>query len=328
MVLGAAHVDPHEKARGPASGAARLEAKPEKTGSLPEMERTGGEPDAASRIDGPAEKLTLGMLRTGRLLCAMLLSGTLGCAAAKRASPQVPALAADAGWLETAQAQEILAAAAGSAKPYFQKADGQFGSVEVEVLESEVLRFTFGHRGRTATHTVPFAEMLEPVLKSRTANRYVELQPDWRFGLQWPHMHRDDAETWTAAAAKLWRQARGRGTPESPAEAEAFEKVAREYRAKPVKPALPEEARKYKVQAEFAVEQKRFPKAVQLYEQALELAPWWPDGHFNRALILGETGRYPEAISAMKKYLALEPEASDARAAQDKIYQWESVLPE
>jgi tetratricopeptide (TPR) repeat protein len=107
-----------------------------------------------------------------------------------------------------------------------------------------------------------------------------------------------------------------------------FEKVAREYRAKPVKPALPEEARKYKVQAEFAVEQKRFPKAVQLYEQALELAPWWPDGHFNRALILGETGRYPEAISAMKKYLALEPEASDARAAQDKIYQWESVLPE
>lgn len=28
----------------------------------------------------------------------------------------------------------------------------------------------------------------------------------------------------------------------------------------------------------------------------------------------------------MKKYLLLEPEASDARGAQDKIYEWEGII--
>ena len=37
-------------------------------------------------------------------------------------------------------------------------------------------------------------------------------------------------------------------------------------------------------------------------------------GHYNRALILGELGNYDEAAFEMKKYLALEPEAPDARA--------------
>lgn len=105
----------------------------------------------------------------------------------------------------------------------------------------------------------------------------------------------------------------------------AFEEVVARYRGAAVKPAFPEEARRFKVQAEAAVGRKEFAEAAARYWDALVIAPWWPEGHFNRALILGEEARYYEAIAEMKKYLALAPEASDARAAQDKVYEWEAL---
>lgn len=109
----------------------------------------------------------------------------------------------------------------------------------------------------------------------------------------------------------------------SPDDERRFEQTARSYRASAVKPALAEEARRFKIQAEGAVRDKAFEDAVDLYAQALEVAPWWPDGHFNRALVLSEIRDFPEAIRAMKRYLQLVPDAPDARAAQDKIYEWE-----
>ena len=104
-----------------------------------------------------------------------------------------------------------------------------------------------------------------------------------------------------------------------------FNAVVANYRAANPKPQLPEEARKFKVQAEFAVQQKQFDTAADLYGKALEIAPWWPEGHFNRALILGELKQYQRAIREMKLYVRLAPDAPDARAAQDKIYQWEGM---
>jgi hypothetical protein len=38
---------------------------------------------------------------------------------------------------------------------------------------------------------------------------------------------------------------------------------------------------------------------------------------------LVETQQYYQATYAMKQYLILSPDASDSRAAQDKIYEWE-----
>jgi formylglycine-generating enzyme required for sulfatase activity len=105
-----------------------------------------------------------------------------------------------------------------------------------------------------------------------------------------------------------------------------FQEVVAKYKAANPKPVLSEEAHKYKVQAEFMVEEKQADRAVQLYGKALAIAPWWPDGHFKLALLLGETKKYNEATREMKHYLLLAPEGTDARAAQDKIYQWESVL--
>jgi tetratricopeptide (TPR) repeat protein len=107
---------------------------------------------------------------------------------------------------------------------------------------------------------------------------------------------------------------------------EAFTRAAANYRAASEKPTLSEDVRKFKVQAEFAVSKKKFGNAVALYKEALDAAPWWPEGRFNRALILGELSRYHEAILEMKRYLKLVPDAPNARAAQDKIYQWEGAL--
>jgi hypothetical protein len=106
----------------------------------------------------------------------------------------------------------------------------------------------------------------------------------------------------------------------------AFREAVRRYREMPVKPSLPEEARKFKVQAESAFNRKDFDDAAARYLDALKIAPWWPEGYFNRALILGETGRYRKAVEEMRKYLVIVPDAPDAREAQDKIYEWEGLV--
>jgi tetratricopeptide (TPR) repeat protein len=106
-----------------------------------------------------------------------------------------------------------------------------------------------------------------------------------------------------------------------------FELAAQRYRSAPTKPQLPEDAVRYKVQAEFMVKQKRFAEAADLFDQALDIAPWWPAGHYNRGLILGELKDYPEGIASLQRYLKLEPEAASARAVQLKIYEWETLAP-
>ncbi len=112
-------------------------------------------------------------------------------------------------------------------------------------------------------------------------------------------------------------------TGQSSQDAARFEEVAARYRSTSTKPEFPESARRYRVQAEAAVRDKEFDEAADFYAEALNLAPWWPEGRFNRALILGELKEYAEAAVEMKRYLALVPEAGNARAAQDKIYEWE-----
>lgn len=102
-----------------------------------------------------------------------------------------------------------------------------------------------------------------------------------------------------------------------------FQDAARSYRNAATKPPMPDEVRRFRVQAEGAIRDKDFDAAANLYKQGLNLAPWWPQGHFNRALVLSEVGEFPDAITEMKRYLALVPDAPDARAAQDKIYDWE-----
>ncbi len=103
----------------------------------------------------------------------------------------------------------------------------------------------------------------------------------------------------------------------------AFREVVRSYRSMATKPDLSEAARRYKVQAEGAVRDNDLDGAAEYYEKAIDVAPWWPGGHFNRALVLSQTGEFSDAIAEMKRYVELVPDAPDVRDAQDKIYDWE-----
>lgn len=115
-------------------------------------------------------------------------------------------------------------------------------------------------------------------------------------------------------------------TAEIQADLVNFKPVADKYRAQKPRPGISEEARKFQVQAENAFDEKRYDDAIHFYGKALEIAPWWPDGHYNLALVLGHEEEFAEADAEMKKYLALVPDASDARKAKDQVYVWEGKL--
>lgn len=105
-----------------------------------------------------------------------------------------------------------------------------------------------------------------------------------------------------------------------------FEARAEVCRAGAASFELPESAREFKVRAENAVVEKRFVDAVEAYDRGLQLAPCWPQGHFNVALVLGEVNTFGLAIEEMDRYLLLAPDATNARQAQDKIYAWRGKL--
>jgi tetratricopeptide (TPR) repeat protein len=104
-----------------------------------------------------------------------------------------------------------------------------------------------------------------------------------------------------------------------------FEPISEQYRALKVKPPVSEEQRKYIVQANLFNQQKLYNKAIGLYKKAIELDQTaYPAAYSNLALLSAQIHKFNTAIYYMKKYLLLEPEASDARGAQDKIYEWEA----
>jgi tetratricopeptide (TPR) repeat protein len=104
-----------------------------------------------------------------------------------------------------------------------------------------------------------------------------------------------------------------------------FDSLAAHYRALKLKPAIPEEARKFIVQANAQTELKNYKRAIEFCEKAIEVDPTNPMVYNNQALLFSMVGQYNEAINSMRKYLKLTPDASDARSAQDKIYEWEAL---
>ena len=106
-----------------------------------------------------------------------------------------------------------------------------------------------------------------------------------------------------------------------------FDKIAKDYHSLVIKPTITEEQRKYIVQANSMNEKKDYLNAIKLYNTLIEKNPIaYPAAYYNLALISAQTGNYLYAIVNMKKYLLLVPESEDARAAQDKIYEWEAEI--
>jgi len=125
-----------------------------------------------------------------------------------------------------------------------------------------------------------------------------------------------------AEAVERWKTS----TPEerqhyAAAEREKFQAIADLYRK--TRPAPTEEVRRFEVIAENAVRDKRYNDAISAYEDGLRIAPWWPQGHFNMALLLGQVHYYDEAVEHMQDYLALVPDAPNARQVRDQMYKWQ-----
>jgi len=106
-----------------------------------------------------------------------------------------------------------------------------------------------------------------------------------------------------------------------------FEPIAAEYRSLKVKPQISEEQRKFIVQANMFNQEKAYDKAIEVYDKVVELDQTaYPAAYSNLALLSAQLDKFDAAIFYMKKYLLLEPEAQDVRAAQDKIYEWEAKI--
>jgi len=103
----------------------------------------------------------------------------------------------------------------------------------------------------------------------------------------------------------------------------SFIAAAKAWRENPVKPPLSPETDRQRILAENALKEKNLGSAVEHYEAAVEIQPVWPAGWFNLALLYAEQKNYADATDAMKHYLELVPDASDAQAAREQMIIWE-----
>jgi hypothetical protein len=101
--------------------------------------------------------------------------------------------------------------------------------------------------------------------------------------------------------------------------------MCRVYSKLGVKPELPEEARRFAIQAQVAITKERYQDAIQHLSHLTWVAPWWPNARYDLALLHARVEQYDAAIGAMKAYLILVPGAPYAREAQDQIYTWEGM---
>lgn len=89
------------------------------------------------------------------------------------------------------------------------------------------------------------------------------------------------------------------------------------------KPRLPESARRFFIEGEEHARAERYEAAVAAFSRVAQVAPWYPQAHFNRALVLERLERYEDAAASMRAFLALAPSSPQARTARDRLYQWQ-----
>jgi tetratricopeptide (TPR) repeat protein len=94
------------------------------------------------------------------------------------------------------------------------------------------------------------------------------------------------------------------------------------YERLPLKPALPPAALRYAKQAEEALADHRWKEAERNYDQALRVAPWWAEAHYNLALMLGTDGQLEMAIWEISLSLDLSSSGPYVAIARNKLAKW------
>jgi len=89
-------------------------------------------------------------------------------------------------------------------------------------------------------------------------------------------------------------------------------------------PAVPEEARRAFVRGNTAMTEAKTPdeyvRAVDLYKEAIAIAPWWGRPYFNLSKAHELRQEYDRAILALKFYMLTTSSEEEAREAQDYSY--------
>jgi tetratricopeptide (TPR) repeat protein len=110
-------------------------------------------------------------------------------------------------------------------------------------------------------------------------------------------------------------------TPNDTALREKIIKLAQDM--KPA-PAVPEEARGYFVKGstitKAATDASQQALAIDNFNKALAIAPWWGDAYYNLAVAEELAGQLDEAQSSLKLYILTNPGEKEIRDAQDRIY--------
>jgi len=88
-----------------------------------------------------------------------------------------------------------------------------------------------------------------------------------------------------------------------------------------------EEARRHMLRGQAALEMAKSPQdlrlAIRELEQAAQLAPDWPDIHFNLGMVRAKAGDLAGAITSYNRYLQLAPGAADAQKVRDEVIKLE-----
>jgi ankyrin repeat protein len=94
--------------------------------------------------------------------------------------------------------------------------------------------------------------------------------------------------------------------------------------AQQVEPIIPKEANRHYIRAGVFAQQAENPAdidaAINEYQQALALAPWWGDAYYKLALALITAERFDEATTNLQLCLLTNPEAKIAAEVQNQIY--------
>ncbi|WP_153111800.1 CFI-box-CTERM domain-containing protein [Propionivibrio limicola] len=108
---------------------------------------------------------------------------------------------------------------------------------------------------------------------------------------------------------------------------QAIQGLATVMRGLPQRPEIGEDVRRLLVKAQVLAEEKDYAGAIDTYWKAIEIAPWYAQLHYDRAILIAQPtaapGDFDVAIEEMNRFLLLAPDAKEARTAKDLIYQWE-----
>lgn len=93
---------------------------------------------------------------------------------------------------------------------------------------------------------------------------------------------------------------------------------------------VPEAARQHFQKGVALIEKAQTPDdlrdALTQFEAAADLAPQWPEIHYNLAQLAAETDKPAKAIKEFRRYLDLSPEASDRAKVQEEIARQQGLI--